>query len=103
VVDQAGDFTDDQPHGSLFSYKPSYVQAMEGTLTMNRWRRLWAMILAVGMLWWLSTTWAMALQVGDHVPTFSLPGTTAEQVKLDDYLGRQHIVLFFYIAAFGRA
>jgi peroxiredoxin len=61
------------------------------------------MILAVGMLWWLSTGWATALQGGDQVPTFSLPGTTAEEVRLDEYLGRKHVVLFFYIAAFGRA
>ena len=75
----------------------------EGNLTMNCWQRRLAMFLAGAVLWWLSTGWAMALQAGDHVPTFSLPGTTAEQVRLDDYLGRQHVVLFFYIAAFGRA
>ena len=76
---------------------------MEEIRTMNRGQRLLVMVLTGGMLWWLSTGWAMALQVGDHVTTFSLPGTTAEQVRLDDYLGRQHVVLFFYIAAFGRA
>jgi peroxiredoxin len=55
------------------------------------------------MTGWLSMGAATALQVGDKAPTFSLPATTAEQVSLTDYLGRKPVVLFFYIAAFGRA
>ena len=70
---------------------------------MNPGQRLWVMILAAAMLWWLSAGWAAALHVGDQAPTFSLPGTTTEQVSLKEYLGRRHVVLFFYIAAFGRA
>jgi peroxiredoxin len=45
----------------------------------------------------------MALQVGVKAPTFSLPASTADKVSLDDYLGHKHVVIFFYIAAFGRA
>lgn len=42
---------------------------------------------------------ALALQVGDKAPEFTLPGTTAE-IKLADYLGKKPVVLFFYIGAF---
>jgi AhpC/TSA family len=78
----------------------------EGNYEMKmKWRSrpLLAMILAGGMLWLLSVGGATALQVGDQAPTFSLPATTAENVSLADYLGHKHVVVFFYIAAFGRA
>jgi peroxiredoxin len=55
------------------------------------------------MLWWLSLGGAAALQVGDHAPTFSLPATTAEHVSLADYVRHKPVVIFFYVAAFGRA
>jgi peroxiredoxin len=42
----------------------------------------------------------LALQVGDKAPDVSLPATTAEKVNLADYLGKKHVVLFFYIGAF---
>lgn len=41
-----------------------------------------------------------ALQVGEKAPMFELPSTTGEAVKLADYLGKQPVVLFFYIGAF---
>jgi hypothetical protein len=41
-----------------------------------------------------------ALQVGEKAPMFELPSTTGEQIKLADYLGKQPVVLFFYIGAF---
>jgi hypothetical protein len=41
-----------------------------------------------------------ALQVGEKAPFFELPSTTGENVKLSDYLGKQPVVLFFYIGAF---
>jgi hypothetical protein len=68
-----------------------------------RTRPLPALILAGGMLWSLGVHGAMALQVGTQAPPFSLPATTAEHVSLADYLGRKNVVVFFYIAAFGRA
>lgn len=42
----------------------------------------------------------MALQVGEKAPMFELPSTTGETIKLADYLGKQPVVLFFYIGAF---
>ena len=43
---------------------------------------------------------ASALQVGDKAPDFALPGTTAEEVKLSDFIGQKHLVIFFYVGAF---
>lgn len=42
----------------------------------------------------------VALQVGEKAPMFELPSTTGENIKLTDYLGKQPVVLFFYIGAF---
>ncbi len=46
------------------------------------------------------TAHAMPLKVGDKAPAFSVMSTTGKAVALADYLGRKHVVLFFYIAAF---
>jgi cytochrome oxidase Cu insertion factor (SCO1/SenC/PrrC family) len=43
---------------------------------------------------------AQALKVGDKAPDFSVISTTGKPVALGDYLGKKHVVLFFYIAAF---
>ena len=43
---------------------------------------------------------AAALEVGDKAPDFALAATTAEQVKLSDFTGKKHLVLFFYVGAF---
>ena len=65
----------------------------------NRWRRSLRTVLVGGMLL-LAVSQSSALQVGDKAPDFALPGTTAESIKLADYLGKKHVVLFFYIGAF---
>jgi AhpC/TSA family len=70
---------------------------------MNRWWPVLVIILAGGMLGLPSLGRAAGLQVGDKAPLFSLPSTTAETISLADYLGRKPVVLFFYIAAFGRS
>jgi peroxiredoxin Q/BCP len=54
----------------------------------------------VGGILLLAAGQSHALQVGDKAPDFTLPGTTAESIKLADYLGQKPLVLFFYIAAF---
>jgi peroxiredoxin len=48
----------------------------------------------------LSSAPAMALQVGDKAPDFSLPATTAEKISLADFIGKKPVVVFFYIGAF---
>ena len=55
---------------------------------------LWGVIGIVGM------GQSIALQVGEKAPMFELPSTTGEKIKLTDYLGKQPVVLFFYIGAF---
>jgi peroxiredoxin len=57
-------------------------------------------VLLSGIILGLSATQALALQVGDKAPDFSLPATTAEAIKLADYVGKKPVVVFFYIAAF---
>ena len=57
----------------------------------------------VGSLLLLAAGPAAALQVRDQAPEFTLPATTADKIGLADYLGKKHVVVFFYIAAFGRA
>jgi thioredoxin-dependent peroxiredoxin len=70
---------------------------------MLRYVRMSAVILLTASLLWFSAGRAAALQVGDQAPTFKLPATTAETLSLADYMGKQNVVIFFYIAAFGRA
>lgn len=42
-----------------------------------------------------------ALHVGEMAPEFSLPSTGGTTVNLAMYRGKQPVVVFFYIAAFG--
>jgi peroxiredoxin Q/BCP len=37
------------------------------------------------------------LKAGDRAPDFELPDADMEIVSLSDYLGRQHVVLYFYV------
>ncbi len=43
---------------------------------------------------------AVALEVGEKAPAFTLPATTAEKLSLADYLGKKNVVLFGFIGAF---
>jgi cytochrome oxidase Cu insertion factor (SCO1/SenC/PrrC family) len=70
---------------------------------MLRWGRIIAAVLLTGSLLLLATDQASASQVGGQAPTFTLPATTGEKISLTDYTGKQNVVLFFYIAAFGPA
>lgn len=36
------------------------------------------------------------MKIGDQIPSFSLPDHTGTQVSIHDYLGKKHVVLFFY-------
>lgn len=69
-------------------------------MPIHRCRRLLGVVLLSGIILGLSATQALALQVGDKAPDFSLPATTAEAIKLADYVGKKPVVVFFYIAAF---
>lgn len=63
-------------------------------------RRFTIAVLVGGMLLAFGASQGLALQVGDKAPSFDLASTTGENLKLDDYLGKQPVVLFFYIGAF---
>jgi cytochrome oxidase Cu insertion factor (SCO1/SenC/PrrC family) len=69
-------------------------------MMMRRRRRLMTTGLLAGFMLVLCSGAVTALEVGDKAPDFSLPATTAERVSLADYLGKQHVVVFFYIYAF---
>jgi hypothetical protein len=63
-----------------------------------RLRRVRALIGAILLL--VSFGPAMALQVGEKAPEFSLPATTAEKISLADFVGKKPVVVFFYLYAF---
>jgi hypothetical protein len=65
----------------------------------NGWRRGILTVL-IGSMLLLAAGQSSALQVGDKAPDFALPATTAESLKLADYLGKKPVVLFYYIGAF---
>jgi len=68
----------------------------------NRWKRLVVAVLLSGVILSMGVSHALALQVGEKAPDFTLPGTTAEEIKLADYVGKKPVVVFFYIGAFTR-
>jgi peroxiredoxin Q/BCP len=74
----------------------------EPCMQTSRWRRLIVAVLLSGVILSLGTSHALAMQVGDKAPDFTLPGTTAEEIKLADYVGKKPVVVFFYIGAFTR-
>jgi peroxiredoxin len=57
-------------------------------------------VLLTSLLLWLGSGPVAALQVGDKAPDFSLPATTAEKISLADFVGKQPVVVFFYLYAF---
>ena len=69
-------------------------------MPMSRCRRLAMAVLLSSALLGLGASYVLALQVGDKAPDFSLPATTAEAIKLADFVGKKPVVLFFYIGAF---
>ena len=66
----------------------------------NRCIRVMAAALVSMALLLFAAGQSMALQVGDKAPDFALPATTAESIKLADFIGKKPVVLFFYIGAF---
>jgi thioredoxin-dependent peroxiredoxin len=74
----------------------------EPCMQTSRWKRLVVAVLLSGVILSMGTSHVLALQVGDKAPDFALPGTTAEEIKLADYIGKKPVVVFFYIGAFTR-
>ena len=69
----------------------------------SQWRRLIMAALLSSVLLGRGASHVLALQVGDKAPDFSLPATTAEAIKLADYIGKKPVVVFFYLYAFSNA
>ena len=44
---------------------------------------------------------AAALDVGDKAPDFTLPSTTGELISLQQFRGNKHLLIEFYVRAFG--
>jgi hypothetical protein len=66
----------------------------------RQWTFLMAAVLISAIVLLVSFGPAMALQVGEKAPDFSLPGTTAEKIGLADFVGKKPVVVFFYLYAF---
>jgi peroxiredoxin len=64
-------------------------------MQMKRWRQL---MTGVVLAAWTLT--ASALNFGDKAPEFAAPSSTGKEIKLADFAGKKHTVLFFYIGAF---
>ena len=56
-------------------------------------------VLLAGMLG--ATGVARALEVGDKAPDFTLPSTTGGKISLNQFRGKKHVLLEFYVADFG--
>ena len=44
---------------------------------------------------------ATALEVGETAPDFTLPSTTGEKISLNQFRGRNYVLLEFYVNDFG--
>ena len=44
---------------------------------------------------------ALALEVGEKAPDFTLPSTTGAQISLSQFRGKQHVLLEFYVRDHG--
>jgi hypothetical protein len=63
-------------------------------------RTLWLMIvLLIGTLGVVGI--ALALEVGEQAPNFTLPSTTGEQISLSQFRGKKLVLLEFHVNDFG--
>ena len=49
----------------------------------------------------LVTGVALAVEVGEQAPDFTLPSTTGEPIRLSQFRGKQHVLLEFYVRDHG--
>jgi AhpC/TSA family protein len=57
-----------------------------------------AVLLSLGL--GMMPTTVPAVEVGEHAPDFLMHSTVGETVRLSDYQGKKHVMLFFFLAAF---
>jgi hypothetical protein len=61
-----------------------------------------AALAALFMLMTLSAPGSVsALQIGDKAPDFLLFSTIGEALRLSSFQGQKHVLLFFFVRAFG--
>lgn len=63
-----------------------------------KWGGFVAALLSIGVLLTPMQTWA--LDVGDKAPDFLMHSTVGDSVRLSDYHGKKHVLVFFFVAAF---
>jgi hypothetical protein len=49
----------------------------------------------------LVTGVALAVEVGEQAPDFTLPSTTGEPIRLSQFRGKTHVLLEFYVQDHG--
>ena len=69
----------------------------------QRTKRLGVAVVLLSVGLYLIPVPAMALEVGEKAPDFLLHSTVGETVRLSDYQGKKHVLLFFFLAAFSGA
>ena len=60
--------------------------------------RFLASVLLVGVLSVASV--AIAVEVGEKAPDFTLPSTTGKDISLSEFLGKKYVLIEFYGADF---
>ena len=79
---------------------PSVRREQHVPMLLRPMRHLTLLLLLLsGML--LGVRSAAALEVGDKAPDFTLPSTTGEPISLHQFLGKKHLLIEFYVRAFG--
>ena len=64
-----------------------------------RSRSLWLTVVLVAAV--LAPGIAVAVEVGDQAPDFTLPGTTGENISLSQFRGKKLVLIEFHINDFG--
>lgn len=76
--------------------------AQEGSVTI-RWRRVGVIplmgVALATILAWAPT--ALALEIGEKAPDFTLPSTTGQPVSLSQFRGKRLVLIEFHINDFG--
>jgi hypothetical protein len=65
----------------------------------RNWLALGAVLVPVMLLGTPGLT--TAVEVGDKAPDFLAFSTVTEVVRLSDFQGKKHVLLFFFVRAFG--
>jgi cytochrome oxidase Cu insertion factor (SCO1/SenC/PrrC family) len=60
---------------------------------------VWGSLLAGLLVGLVGASAAMALEVGEKAPDFTLPGTTGEKISLSQFRGKKFVLIEFYVGA----